>query len=350
MQASMIDDTKPALTADVTVITAAYSMERWPLTIAAVESVLAQTVLPCAIIIPVDHNPELFRRLSELWASSNAARPGPPITVVESRYDGHLGASATTAAEFAASEFLAFLDDDAAADADWLERMLAPFEDPSVIAVGGAPLPAYSKPRPTWFPHEFDWVFGCAYRGLPTRAEPILHLIGTTMAVRRADLVAIGGIHSNSHGDMELSHRLLERAPDKKLIYEPAARVRHFVPESRLTWSYFWRRCFFVNRSKVVAMRQMGTAGHLRAERSFALRALTRGVLRDLREFIGGDGGGLLRALAICAGVALAGAGYATGTMEWLLGRRPRGNASGWIGSMSPRDASNGVTDPNPDG
>jgi hypothetical protein len=226
--------------------------------------------------------------------------------------------------------------------------MLTPFEDPRVIAVGGAPLPIYATRRPAWFPHEFDWVFGCAYRGLPTRAEPILHLIGTTMAVRRADLLRIGGIHSNDHGDMELSHRLLERAPDGKLIYEPAARVRHYVPEDRLTWSYFWRRCFFVNRSKVAAMRQMGTAGHLRAERSFAGRALTRGVVRGLREFMRGDGGGLLRAVAISAGVALAGAGYATGTMEWLLGRRPRGNESGWIGSIGSPAAGAEETDLNP--
>jgi len=321
-------------TADVTVITAAYSMERWPLTIAAVESVLAQSLLPRAIILPVDHNPELFRRLSEHWASRGGGASAVPISVVESRYDGHLGASATTAAELARTEFLAFLDDDAAADPDWLERLLAPFADPSVIAVGGAPLPHYAAPRPAWFPHEFDWVFGCAYAGLPTRAAPILHLIGTTMAVRRPDLLGIGGIHSNDHGDMELSHRLLERNPGTKLIYEPAARVRHHVPASRLTWRYFWRRCFFVNRSKVAAMRQMGSAAHLRAERSFAARALTRGVLRGLAQALRGDGGGLARSLAICAGVALAGAGYATGAIEWQLGRRPRANATGWVGSL----------------
>ena len=322
-------------TADVTVITAAYSMDRWPLTIAAVNSVLAQTVRPREIILPIDHNRELFERLRDHWAAK-ADPSDPPIMVVESKYDGHLGASATTAAEMASGRFIAFLDDDAEADPDWLHNILAPLEDPSVIAVGGAPLPVYSRPRPSWFPSEFDWVFGCAYTGLPTRAAPILHLIGTTMAVRRSDLLAIGGIHSNDHGDMELSHGLARHAPGSRLIYEPAAVVRHFVHQDRLTWAYFWRRCFFVNRSKAAAMRHMGMARNLRAERSFARRALTNGVRRNLRAVFRGDGGGFLRAFAICAGLGLAGAGYATATVEWHLGRRPSPSSLGWIGSVEP--------------
>jgi GT2 family glycosyltransferase len=318
--------------ANVSVITACYSLKRWSLTCETVESILRQGRLPREIILVVDHNPELFQRLRSRWESSSGEGTSPRIRVVESKYPGHLGASATTAAEVAKGEFLAFLDDDAAADSDWLERMLAPFHDPSVIAVGGAPLPRYSKPRPGWFPPEFDWVFGCAYVGLPTTRGPILHLIGTTMAVRRKDLLAIGGIHSNDHGDMEMSHRLLEYSPEKRLIYEPDATVRHRVHEERLTWSYFWRRCFFVNRSKVTAMRQMGAAGHLRAEGAFARRALSRGIANGVREAVHGDLAGLLRSLTIVVGLGLAAAGYAVGTVEWHLRRllgRP-GPETGW--------------------
>lgn len=311
--------------ADATVITAAYSMQRWSLTCAAIESVLAQRVRPRELIIPVDHNPDLYRRLRARWERP-ADAAGPAIRVVESNYDGHLGASATTAAELATTDFLVFLDDDARAEPDWLERMLAPFGDPSVVAVGGAPLPLYSTPRPRWFPGEFDWVFGCAYEGLPTRVGPILHLIGTTMAVRRRDVIAIGGIHSNDHGDMELSHRLLARYPSAQLIYEPAAIVRHFVHPDRLTWAYFWRRCFSVNRSKVVAIQEMGAAGHLKAERRFARHALTRALRNAAGDLFRGDVGGALRAAAIVSGLGLAAAGYAAGTVEWygrrLLGRR----------------------------
>jgi GT2 family glycosyltransferase len=319
-------------TADATVITAAYAMARWSLTCAAIESILAQSTLPRELILPVDHNPELFQRLRDRWERPEVDGATPKIRVVESRYDGHLGASATTAAELATTEFLVFLDDDAAADPEWLERMLAPYADPSVVAVGGAPLPVYSVPRPRWFPHEFDWVFGCAYAGLPLRRGTILHLIGTTMAVRRNDLLAIGGIHSNDHGDMEMSHRLLERWPGSKLIYEPEATVRHFVHPERLRWRYFWRRCFFVNRSKVTALRGMGAAAHLGAERGFARQALFRGVAQGGKDALRGDSAGLLRALAIIAGLGLAAAGYAVGTVQWEVRRvlRRPGPKGGW--------------------
>jgi glucosyl-dolichyl phosphate glucuronosyltransferase len=309
--------------ADVTVITATYSMERWALSIEAVESVLRQTILPKEIILPVDHNPELYERLRHYWGA-RCTESGPAITVVESKYEGHLGASATTAAELATTEYLAFLDDDASADSEWLERLLAALQRPRVIAVGGAPLPVYAKPRPRWLPFEFDWVFGCAYKGLPTKTKPILHLIGTTMAVRRKDLLAIDGIRSNEHGDLEMSHRLLALSPGSVILYVPDAIVRHHVREDRLTWSYFWRRCFFGNRRKVFTLRYIGEAGHLGAERRFAIRALTHGVLSNLGSFIVGDVGGLQRGLAIVIGLGLAGAGYLVGTIEWHVRRRLR--------------------------
>jgi GT2 family glycosyltransferase len=317
--------------ADVTVITATYSMDRWAMIEAAVESVLRQTVLPRAIILPVDHNRELFERLTQHWASRPRRTIDPVITVIESAYDGHLGASVTTAAELADTEFLAFLDDDAAAEPDWLGRLLVALQMPSVIAVGGAPLPVYARPRPRWFPFEFDWVFGCAYEGLPKKTEPILHLIGTTMAVRRKDLLAIGGIHSNLHGDLEMSHRLVAHAPGSRLLYVPDAVVHHYVDASRLTWSYFWRRCFFGNRNKVATMRDIGEAGHLGAERRFAQRALSRGLITYAGEFVRGDLGGLLRAVSACIGLALGGLGYAVGTGELRIqhGWRRRGHREG---------------------
>jgi GT2 family glycosyltransferase len=324
----MTDQPPTSSVAHVTVITATYSMERWSLTCSAVESVLRQTQVPLEIVIPVNHNPELFHRLDARWSRSGPAGRAPSITVIESRYEGDLGASATTAAEVARGEFLAFLDDDASAEPDWLEHLIRPFADPSVIAVGGAPLPVYAKPRPRWFPAEFNWVFACAYAGLPTTAAPIHHMIGTTMAVRKRDFLALGRIRSDLYGDMELSHRLLASAPGSKLIYEPRAVVHHYVPEARLTWSYFWRRCFFTNREKVSFMRALGPAANLEAERRFVTQALTRGVASGLGQFVRGDLGGILRAGTICLGVALAGAGYAVGTAEYLLRRRMRIDSS----------------------
>lgn len=337
----------PTNVADVTVIVLAYSMERWSLTCASVESVLSQTLPPREVILCIDDNAELLDRLREHWRHRLGSVPS--IRVVEgtarddrstpkvgegdrrssySSHGSHIALGRTTGVELASTEIVAFLDDDAAADPDWIERLLAPFADPSVVAVGGAPLPVYAKPRPRWFPSEFDWVFGCAYTGLPTTSAPVLRLIGANMAVRRADLLAIGGLRSMAD-DLDMCHRLLGLAPQNKLIYEPRAIVWHHVHEDRLTWHYFWRRCFWANREKVAIMRGLGGAANLKADRRFVQRTLSVGLAKGVREFLGGDVGGLQRAFSIVVGVGVAGIAYLTGLVESNVAAwRGRKNAS----------------------
>ena len=50
------------------------------------------------------------------------------------------------------------------------------------------------------------------------------------MSVRRAALADIGGFHSDNHDDMDMCHRLKDRRPAEQIVYEPMARVQHFVP------------------------------------------------------------------------------------------------------------------------
>jgi glucosyl-dolichyl phosphate glucuronosyltransferase len=302
---------------DVSVVIPAYSSERWDLTCQAISSVLTQTVLPGELLVCIDHNRALFERFQEHVGQLNASVP--MVRVIESKYEGHQAASRTTAVECAKGDILVFLDDDASGDPSWLEIMLRGLNQTDVIAVGGAPLPVYSVARPSWFPFEFDWIFGCAYSGLPKTAEPVLHLIGTTIAARREDLLAIDGFQFDVFEDLVMCHRLLQLSPNSTLLYEPAAIVRHYVHENRLKWSYFWRRIFWVNRVKVSVMRSLGDGANLTAERRFVGQALFGGTARGVREFLSGDPSGLLRAGATVIGVGLAGTGYVVGLVQQRL-------------------------------
>ncbi len=308
----------------VSVVICAYTLDRWALLDQAVTSVQRQRRRPDEVIVCIDHNDELLARARERW--EDAAVP-VPVQVVANRYDGHLGSARNTGVEHASGDIVAFLDDDAAASEDWLAALLAPYEDPTVVAVGGAPLPRFGAGRPRWFPEGFQWVFGCAYRGLPTTRAPIAHLIGASMSVRRRALVEIGGFHSDDHDDMDLSHRVAHGRPGEQILYEPAAVVSHFVPAHRVTWGYFWRRCFRVNRGKVAAFASMGDAANLRAELAFVARTLTLGSLADLRDVARGDPFGLVRLGAAVAGIALAGAGNLAGRLD--LARRRVGRHRG---------------------
>ncbi len=313
--------TGPVSPPSVTVVICAYTEIRWELLCAAVGSVQSQTLPPREIILSIDHNPTLFERCRNRWPAERRppATGGAAVRVVQNCYRGRLGSARTTAAQLATGDYLAFLDDDAMAEPDWLARMIGHFEDPAVIAVGGAPHPVFATGRPRWFPREFDWVFGCVYVGLPVTTAPVLHLIGAAMAVRRQNLSAIGYFHSDNHDDMDMCHRLRDQFPGTKVVFDPDAIVHHHVPGNRLRWSYFWQRCFFVNRGKVAAFKEMGGARTLDAERRFARQILTDGIWTGLREAVRGDTGGVLRTGALCAGLTLAILGYLTGLSEWTV-------------------------------
>ncbi|OBH04713.1 hypothetical protein A5696_03815 [Mycobacterium sp. E2699] len=316
-----------ALRADVVICT--YTLDRWELLVRAVESALAQSVAPQRLIIVVGHsapgaeniNHELLARCRQEWGADRAGSP-TEILIVPRRFGGTKGSSLNTALLLTRSEIVAFLDDDAEAAPDWLERKLAVYAThPKVAAVGGAPRPDYAAPRPSWFPPDFDWVFGCHYRSLPDRLAPIPHLIGTSMSARRDAILAVGGFHADWHDDMDLSHRIGHAYGPAAVCYEPLAEVRHHVPAERLTWSYFWRRCFYVNRSKVSAFADMGEAGNIGAELRFAVNTLL-GIGPALVAVVAGRPERLLQALVALLGVALAGCGYVAGRVQLARGHR----------------------------
>jgi glycosyltransferase involved in cell wall biosynthesis len=324
-----------------TVIIPAYTLDRWDLINAAVASVEAQTCPPLELILCIDHNPELFSRCDEKWAKE-LSPSGFPIRVIANRFDQNddgagvhvkahgskrrfgAGWARNSGAETALGDILVFLDDDAAADPEWLAFLLAPYESATTVAVGGAPLPAYETSRPAWFPANFDWVFGCAYAGMPEKLGPLAHLIGANMSVRRDVFEAIGGFHSIDFDDLDLCMRVAAHCPGKELLYEPKAIVHHYVPAQRVAWRYFWRRCFFVNREKVEAFAEMGAAANIRAEREFVQRAMTRQASREIAAILRGQWDGFLRLGAMFVGVMMAGMGHGVGRIQRRLPDRFR--------------------------
>ena len=330
-----------ATSPSVSVAICAYTMKRWELTCRAVESARSQTVPVERIVLCIDNNDELLRRARDEWAD----RPGTPVAVIANRHDEHLagvaahraahgttrrfgaGSARNTAWQAIDSEIVAFIDDDAEAAPDWIEQLLRVYAEPTVVAVGGPPLPTYETARPTWYPANFDWVFGCAYSGLPNETQALRHLIGANMSVRRNALRAVGGFLGSDFDDLNLCLRLTERYGAGGVYYTPAAVVHHYVPAERVTWRYFWRRCYFVNREKVGVLRQVGSASNLTAEREFVRRALTRQFVFDLRRAGAGEPGAARALGAMVAGIACAGAGNVRGNVDTLVPRLRRGAA-----------------------
>lgn len=306
--------------ATTSVVIACHTEQRWNLLLKAVDSVRAQTVRPAQLIVVVDHNPLLFRRLRHALAG---------ITVLENEELAGASGARNTGAFHATSPFVAFLDDDAAAEPQWLARIPLAFTDPRVVGTGGRVRPDWIAQRPAWFPEEFDWVVGASYVGMPTGRQPVRNVWAENMAVRkdvfdrvhgfRTGFGKIGG-HSRPE-DTDVCIRMAAAVADGQWMYEPEAVVSHHVPAARSTYAFFLRRTYHEGRGKAELARLLPTpADALTSERTYVRKTLPIGVARHLaRGVLTGDVGQLARAGNIVAGLVSTAWGFA---LQSALDRR----------------------------
>jgi glycosyltransferase involved in cell wall biosynthesis len=319
---------RPGQEIDFSVVICAYTQDRWSDLSRAIASVQGQSRPALETILVIDHNDALL-------AHTTAAFTG--ATVIANGGQRGLSDARNTGLRAARGSVVAFLDDDAAADPDWLARLASTYADESVIGVGGSAEPAWAAGRrPAWFPAEFDWVVGCSYRGMPISASPIRNFLGCNMSFRREAFViagefdtAIGRVGTRPVGceETEFCIRLAARAPDRRLVYEPAARVVHQVPVARSRWRYFQARCFSEGTSKAVVSELTGSQSALATEWRYTLVTLPSGVARNLAALVlRRDLAGPVRAGAIVAGLAITTAGYLSRRVagRWGRGRRRR--------------------------
>lgn len=296
------------MTEDLTVVMACHDERRWEFLARAVRSVQEQDVA-ARVVVSVDHNPGLQERVSRTW---------PGVTVVANRHGRGASGTRNSGAEYATTDLVAFLDDDACARPGWLARLVAPFEDPRVVGTGGGVAPSWAiGDRPRWFPEEFDWVVGASFRGMPTAVARVRNVWSENMAVRRAVFEQVDGFRlgfgkvgdRSRPEDTDLCIRMAAAVPDGRWVYVPQALADHHVPPGRSTYRFFLGRSFNEGWGKVEMSRLLGPAERLGDERAYGTRVLPAGVAAGLGRAVRGDLTGLLRAGAITSGAAAAAAG-----------------------------------------
>ena len=289
---------------------------RWDDLVAAVESVKQQTYRPAEIVLVIDHNPTLQRR---------SANELPGVTVVPNDNEEGLPGARNAGAAAASSEIVAFIDDDAVADRNWLAALVAPYADPHVLGVGGQVVPAWQTGRPNWFPPEFDWVVGCSYHGMPAERTQVRNFSGAIMSVRRRLLIESGGFDVGLSrirtrllgcGETEICARLQRRYLDGVYLYEPKALVRRHVPCSRSTWSYYRSRCYTEGLSKAAVRDLAGPEWTMSSEKSFLRSIVPRAIGRNLVKALRGEPSGLAGVMALTGGVLINGIGYTAGRIR----------------------------------
>ena len=316
---------------DISVIICAYTEDRWDDLVASVESVQQQTLSPKEIIVVVDHNPNLLKRVREHIAG---------VLAVENREVKGLSGARNSGVTVAQGAVIAFLDDDAIAETNWLEHLAACYTDPHVLGVGGKIEPLWLGMRPAWLPEEFYWVVGCTYRGMPEAVQPIRNPIGANMSVRRHTLMVVGGFresfgcnhnttekgvafvgpkwlqHHAGDEETEFCIRATRQWPDAVWLYTPSATIQHRVPVQRTRWTYFLWRCYDEGLGKSTIVRLHGIRAGLSSERTYTFKILLLGVMRSLTDTLfHRDPAGLARAATIIVGLAATTAGFLAGSL-----------------------------------
>ncbi len=167
-------------------------------------------------------------------------------------YETRLGLATArnTGWQAAQGTYVAFLDDDAKAERNWLETAKGLIErNPANLRCVGGPIhPFYTSPKPDWWLDKYE---------IRTRGDVQRHLkkgeffSGSNMIWLREALEKYGGFESgagmkgNQLGMGEetgLFRRVWEGEESPVFLYSPDLRVYHWVPPEKMTMHYILKR------------------------------------------------------------------------------------------------------------
>ncbi|MCL1872199.1 MAG: glycosyltransferase family 2 protein [Promicromonosporaceae bacterium] len=263
--------------------------------------------LTASVVIPTMNRPEYVRTCLEHLGRQTV--PPQKVVVVDASPDTRTrdvvagfagveylrnpkgaGATATSrriGSRTVTSDVVAFVDDDAYAATDWLERLLAEYADPQVGGVGGR----VDNGRPGEEKEGLDAVGRLLDDGRLTghfaadtgRAIEVDHFLGANMSFRRAALESFGGIHEGYPGPClreETDIAFRTRRAGWRLVFTPTAVVRHdegpYVKGRRFDTRYM----YYGQRNHLVLL--LRTVGVLRPQTRRFVGVVTNFVIGEL--------------------------------------------------------------------
>jgi len=301
----------------ISVVICVYTFDRFHEALYAVASITSQSLPAYEIIVVVDHNISLYEELLHALPED--------IILVSNQFEQGLSGARNTGVSVAKGDVITFLDDDAVADSECLKSLSQCFEKRDVLGAVALIEPLYEQSGKSWFPDEFLWVVGCSYRGLSEGVTR--NLLGACMAIRRSVFEEVGHFKSAlgrsrsklplGNEETELCIRAANAYPDSCFIFSSTARASHRVTASRLTWSYFVKRCYAEGISKAQLTSLVGSGQSLSSERSYVLKTLSSALVRNFKTaIVDRDVNGLLRIVAIMLGFVSTLAGYIYGQFK----------------------------------
>ena len=219
----------------------------------AAESILSQTYEDVELVVIVDGTQPVYDRVvadygdrDDVIIECNEENVG----LLESRNRG---------AEIATGDVVAFIDDDAVADEQWIERLVQAYETEEVIAAGGKMIPEWVAGKPSFLPEEFYWLVGVTHRGFAEGPGEVRNTFGSNISFRAEIFEELGGFDTDiggrkgdanlQGGETELCARM-EREYGQGVWYDPDAKVAHKIFDYRTEFRWLVDRAFWQGYSK----------------------------------------------------------------------------------------------------
>jgi glycosyltransferase involved in cell wall biosynthesis len=216
----------------------------------ALYSLIQQTLDKSLYEIIVIDNASTFN-IAQVVNKLQANYPENNILLVREDLIG-LGHARNTGIRHARGDYIAFIDDDAQANADWLEQALRCSEQvqPTPLGIGGPILPLYDAPKPQWFKDDYEIrTWGDKPRFLHKGES----FSGSNMAWRKEILETFGGFdvtvgvkgsYLSVGEETALFDKVWSSFDEPVFFYSPQLVVHHWVPPFKMTVSYRLKRAF----------------------------------------------------------------------------------------------------------
>jgi glucosyl-dolichyl phosphate glucuronosyltransferase len=238
----------------------------------ALESLYHQTLEKSAFeVIVVDNNS--IDNTEELVEKYIHSHPGFNCVYLTESQQGASFARNTGAA-FAKSPLLCFMDDDAIAEKEYLERIVVFFkEHPDAGGLGGRIIPRYIPAEPKWMSHFVSSLVGnFHYNDHVAAFAPGKYPLESNMIVRKIDFDNIKGFNTalpGVKGTLRIGGEgkdffLRLQSLGKKIYYDPNIIVHHVVEVNKLTPHYMYRVASGIGRGERVRTKAIGQAAYIK--------------------------------------------------------------------------------------
>src|SRR6056297_3208464 len=237
----------------VSVVLCTHTLDRYEAFTEAAESVLDQTYDDTELVLVSDGNEAVAERFRSEY--------GDRDDVVTHCNDQNVGLleSRNNGAEVATGDVVAFIDDDAIADPDWVAELVEAYEDKDALAAGGKMTPAWVAGRPSFLPEEFYWLVGVTHRGFADGPGEVRNTFGSNISFQRDVFLELDGFDTNiggrqgeknlQGGETELCARL-QSEYETGVYYVPDALVAHKIFDYRTDPGWLVDRAFWQGYSK----------------------------------------------------------------------------------------------------